>query len=61
MNPTSRSQTPFSGHLKWLVESRKLNQEVSAHLYELTAKPECWEDTNLGYDAKTLIGIGFSL
>lgn len=47
-------------HLKWLVESRRQNQEVSAHLYQLLT-PACWENSKLGYEAKTLVSIGFSL
>jgi hypothetical protein len=51
---------PKPEHLKWLVESRRQNQEVSAHLYELMT-PECWKSSKFGYDAKTLVSIGFSL
>lgn len=56
------SHQPFSKaeHLKWLVESRKQNQEICAHLYELMT-PKCWKDGKLGYEAKTLVSIGFSL
>ena len=52
--------TPNPEHLKWLVESRRQNQEVSAHLYELMT-PKCWKKRKLGYEAKTLVSIGFSL
>jgi len=60
MTLTIKMQTPDPKHLKWLVESRKQNQEVSARLYELMT-PKCWKKPRLGYEAKTLIGIGFSL
>lgn len=51
---------PSPTHLAWLVESRKQNQEVSAHLYTLLT-PKCWQYRKLGYEAKTLVSIGFSL
>lgn len=57
---TTKSEFPSPKHLKWLVESRKENQEVSAHLYELLT-PKCWGNSKLGYEAKTLVSIGFSL
>ncbi len=60
MTLTIKMQTPNPEHLKWLVESRKQNQEVSALLYELMT-PKFWKKGKLGYEAKTLIGIGFSL
>jgi uncharacterized membrane protein len=53
-------QNPNPKHLKWLVESRRQNQEISAHLYELMTL-KCWKPPKLGYEAKTLVGIGFSL
>jgi hypothetical protein len=51
---------PDPRHLKWLVESRRQNQEVSAQLYELMT-PECWKSDKLGYEAKALASIAFSL
>jgi hypothetical protein len=60
MTPTIKMQTPDPKHLKWLVESRKQNQEASARLYELMT-PKCWKNAKLGYEAKTLVSIGFSL
>jgi hypothetical protein len=51
---------PNPTHLKWLVESRRRNQEVCARLYGLLT-PKCWKNSDLGYDAKTLVSIGFSL
>lgn|ERR1043166_7656734 len=53
--------SPDPKHLKWLVESRRQNQEVCAHLYELLTPKKCWENKKLGYQAKTLISIGFAL
>ena len=53
-------QTPDPKHLKWLIESRKQNQEASARLYELMT-PKCWKNAKLGYEAKTRVSIGFSL
>ena len=58
--PTTPANEPFADHLKWLVESRKQNQEVAAHLYTLLT-PKCWKSASLGYEAKTLVSIGFSL
>jgi hypothetical protein len=52
--------SPKPEHLKWLVESRKQNQEVSARLYELLT-PKFPKDAMLGYEAKTLVSVGFSL
>jgi hypothetical protein len=60
MTLTIKMQTPDPEHLKWLVESRKKNQEVSARLYDLLTR-KCWKKGRLGYEAKTLVGIGFSL
>ena len=60
MTPTIKMQTPKPEHLKWLVKSRTQNQEVSARLYELMT-PKCWKNKKLGYEAKTLVSIGFSL
>lgn len=51
---------PSAKHLKWLVESRTMNQQTCVRLYGLLT-PECWETDNLGYEAKTLASIGFSL
>ena len=51
---------PNPKHLQWLVESRRQNQEVCARLYELMT-PKCWKNPKLGYEAKTLVSIGFSL
>jgi hypothetical protein len=54
-------KTPDPKHLKWLVESRRQNQEVSALLYELIMAKKCWKNRKLGYEAKTLVSIGFAL
>jgi len=53
-------QTPNPKHLEWLVESRRQNQEICARLYALMT-PKCWKNGKLGYEAKTLVSIGFSL
>lgn len=34
---------------------------MSAHLYDLLTSEKCWEDEELGYDARTLVSIAFSL
>src|ERR1035438_547421 len=56
----SKPLAPDPNHLKWLVESRRQNQQVCARLYELMTA-ECWKTPKLGYEAKTLVSIGFSL
>jgi hypothetical protein len=60
MDSKSKKELPTPEHLKWLVESRRQNQEVSTRLYELMT-PKCWKSGKLGYEAKTLVSIGFSL
>lgn len=55
-----QSPPPNPNHLKWLVESRRQNQETCTRLYELMT-PKCWKNSKLGYEAKTLVSIGFSL
>lgn len=60
MAQRSKTQSPVPTHLKWLVESRRQNQETSAHLYELMTE-ESWNDSKLEYESKTLLSIGFSL
>lgn len=47
-------------HLNWLVESRTRNQEVAARLYDLLT-PRFPNEATRGYEAKTLVSIGFSL
>jgi hypothetical protein len=55
------SPKPTAEYLGWLVKSRYLNQSACAKLYELIqSNSRCWS-SDLGYDVKTLISIGFSL
>jgi hypothetical protein len=51
---------PKPEHLEWLVESRAQNQAACARLYGLLT-PKCWQNDTLGYEAKTLVSIGFAL
>jgi hypothetical protein len=57
---TPKLKPPDAEYLKWLVDRRKENQGACAHLYSLLT-PKCWKRGKLGYEAKTLVSIGFSL
>ena len=61
MSRNKDTSKPTPTHLDWSVESRVLNQRASVKLYKLISSAQCWSRSDLGYDAKTLISIGFSL